>query len=29
MLKFKWLAALVLFFFAVQPSVADDREKLL
>jgi hypothetical protein len=29
MLKVRWLAALVLFFFAVQPSFADDREKLL
>jgi len=29
MVKFKWLVILVLFLFAVQPSFADDRAKLL
>jgi hypothetical protein len=29
MLKLKWLVVLVLFFFAGQPSFADDREKLI
>jgi hypothetical protein len=29
MIKLKWLAVMVLFFIAVQPSFADDREKLL
>jgi len=29
MVKFKWLVILVLFLFAVPPSFADDRAKLL
>lgn len=29
MLKFKWLAALILFFFAVQPIFADDRAPIV
>ena len=28
-IRFKWLAALVLFLITVQPSFADDRAKLL
>ena len=29
MVKFKWLAVLGLFLIALQPSFADDREKII